>query len=257
MNYDERQHRVYARARALPPEMLTEWVHVFARHAPGRRPLTVVDVGSGTGRFTPALADEFGGPVTGVEPYDRMREAAELHAAHPGVTYVPGSATEIPVPDQSCDLALLFLVLHHVRDHAAAAAELARVLKPGGRVLIRSLFPDRMPELPWYSYFPGIRLIDEQIFPRLDPLLETFTAAGLRLVTVERVQERIADSLADYENRLKLRGSSTFERLTEEEIAVGFEALDAAVRAERRPRPVEEESDLLVLELPAEPTATI
>ncbi|WP_202993238.1 class I SAM-dependent methyltransferase [Paractinoplanes lichenicola] len=249
VNYDERQHRVYARARALPPETLTEWVHVFARHAPPRRPLAVLDLGSGTGRFTPALAGEFGGPVWGVEPSDRMRAAAEAHAAHDNVTYLPGSATEIPLPDRGCDLVLAFLVLHHVRDHAVAAAEIARVLRPGGRVLIRSLFPDRMPALPWYDYFPGIRLIDEQVFPRLDPLLETFEAAGLRFVTVERVQETIATSLGEYEDRLKLRGSSAFERLTEEEIAVGFEALEAAVRAERSPRPVEEESDLLVLEL--------
>ncbi len=247
VNYDDRQHLVYARARALTPERLTEWLRVFARHAPERRPLAVLDLGSGTGRFTPELAAEFGGPVWGVEPSDHMRAGAEQHAPHPAVTYLAGSATAIPLPDASCDLVLVFLVLHHVRDHATAAAEIARVLRPGGRVLIRSLFPDRMPELPWYSYFPGARDIDEQVFPRMDPLLETFAAAGLRFVTVDRVQERIADSLADYEVRLKLRGSSTFERLTELEIVEGFDALEAAVRAERRPRPVEEESDLLVL----------
>lgn len=249
VNYDERQHQVYARARALPPEMLTEWVRVFARHAPPQRPLAVLDLGSGTGRFTPALAGEFGGPVWGVEPYDRMRAFAEARAGHDAVTYLAGSATEIPLPGNSCDLVLLFLVLHHVPDHAVAAAEIARVLRPGGRVLIRSLFPDRMPALPWYDYFPGIRLVDEQVFPRLDPLLDTFAAAGLRFVTVDRVQERVAGSLGEYRDRLKLRGSSAFERITEEEIVVGFEALDAAVRAERSPRPVEEESDLLVLEL--------
>ena len=248
VNYDDRQHLVYARARALTPDRLAEWLRVFARHAPARRPLEVLDLGSGTGRFTPALAAEFGGPVWGVEPSEHMRAVAGEHGDQVGVTYLSGSATEIPRPDESCDLVLLFLVLHHVRDHAAAAAEIARVLRPGGRVLIRSLFPDRMPELPWYSYFPGARLIDEQVFPRMDPLLDTFASAGLRFVTVERVQERIADSLADYEHRLKLRGSSTFERLTELEIIEGFDALEAAVRAERRPRPVEEESDLLVLE---------
>ena len=248
VDYDDRQHRVYARARALPPETLAEWLRIFARYAPPQRPLTVLDLGSGTGRFTPLLAGEFGGPVYGVEPSVRMREVAEEHAGDAEVTYLAGSATEIPLPDRSCDLILLFLVLHHVRDHATAAAEIARVLRPGGRVLIRSLFPDRMPELLWYSYFPGARLIDEQVFPRLEPLLETFAAAGLSCVTVDRVQERIAPSLADYADRLRLRGSSTFERLTEEEIEEGFTALDAAVAAERSPRPVEEESDLLVLQ---------
>ncbi|GAA0465375.1 hypothetical protein Ade02nite_47910 [Paractinoplanes deccanensis] len=247
VNYDERQHLVYARARALPPETMTEWLRAFARYAPPGRPLTVLDLGSGTGRFTPLLAGEFGGPVYGVEPSDRMRRVAEEKAADPAVTYLDGSATEIPLPDASCDVVLLFLVLHHVRDHRAAAAEIARVLRPGGRLLIRSLFPDRMPELLWYSYFPGARLVDEQVFPRLDPLLEIFDEAGFDFVTVDCVQERIADSLSDYADRLRLRGSSTFERLTEEEILSGFAALDAAVATEREPRPVDEESDLLVL----------
>ena len=248
VDYDNRQHRAYAQARALPAETMAAWMRVFERHAPAHRPLAVLDLGSGTGRFTPALAETFGGPVVGVEPAERMREVAEQHATHPAVTYLDGAAEVIPLPDASCDLVLLYLVVHHIRDLTAAAAEVARVLRPGGRVLIRSSFPERMPELLWYGFFPGARLVDEQVFPRMDHIVEVFGAAGLRYVTVEEVQQRIAPSLADYAERLRLRGSSTFERLTEEEIQEGFAALDAAVAAETRPRPVDEDSDVLVLE---------
>ena len=248
VDYDERQHLVYARARALPEATMAEWMRVFARHAPPQRPLSVLDLGSGTGRFTPDLAEAFGGPVSGVEPSERMRAVAEENATHPAVTYLAGAAESIPLPAASCDLVVLFLVLHHVRDRPAAAAEIARVLRPGGRVLIRSSFPDRMPELPFYSYFPGARRIDELVFPRLDQTIELFEAAGLGFVAIEEVQQRIADSLADFAERLKFRGSSTFERLTEEEIESGFAALEAAVAVETRPRPVYEDSDLLVLE---------
>jgi ubiquinone/menaquinone biosynthesis C-methylase UbiE len=248
VDYDERQYQVYARARALPEATMDEWMRIFARLAPAQRPLTVLDLGSGTGRFTPALAATFGGPVYGVEPSVRMREVAEEHAADPAVTYLAGSAGAIPLPDESCDLVLLFLVLHHVPDHAAAAAEIARVLRPGGRLLIRSAFPERMPELLWYDYFPGARRIDEQVFPRMDHTVEVFDAAGLSFVAHEEVQQRVAGSLAEYAERLRLGGSSTFERLTEEEIRDGFAALDTAVAAETRPRPVDEPSDVLVLE---------
>jgi ubiquinone/menaquinone biosynthesis C-methylase UbiE len=248
VDYDERQHRVYAQARALSAETMAEWMRVFEQFAPSQRPLAVLDLGSGTGRFTPALADTFGGPVHGVEPSERMREVAEEHAAHPAVTYLAGTAEAIPLPAASCDLVLLYLVLHHLRDLAAAATEIARVLRPGGRLLIRSSFPERMPELLWYSFFPGARRIDEQVFPRMDHVVEVFDSAGLSYVTVEEVQQRVAPSLAEYAERLRLRGSSTFERLTEEEIQDGFAALDAAVAAETRPRPVDEDSDVLVLQ---------
>ncbi len=251
VDYDERQHQVYARARALPEATMAGWLRAFERRAPAGRPLAVLDLGSGTGRFTPGLAETFGGPVHGVEPAGRMRAVAEENATHPAVTYLAGAAESIPLPDASCDLVLLFMVLQHVRDRAAAAAEVSRVLRPGGRVMIRSSFPDRMPELTWYSFFPGARLVDEQVFPRLDHTIEVFEAAGLSYVALDVVSQRVADSLAEYAERLRLRGTSTFERLTEEEIEAGFDALSAAVVAETRPRPVDEDSDLLVLERPA------
>ncbi|MBV9394483.1 MAG: hypothetical protein JOZ84_08730, partial [Methylobacteriaceae bacterium] len=55
INYDERQHAQYRRGRELPPERLALWIDMFARHAPDERPIAVLDLGSGTGRFTPAL----------------------------------------------------------------------------------------------------------------------------------------------------------------------------------------------------------
>jgi ubiquinone/menaquinone biosynthesis C-methylase UbiE len=166
----------------------------------------------------------------------------------PSVTYLAGSAEAIPLPDASCDLVIMFLVLHHVRDQAAAAVEVARVLRPGGRLLVRSPFPERLPELLWYDYFPGARIVDEQVFPRMDHTIDLFSAAGLHFVMLEEIQQRTADSLADYADGLRLRGTSTLERLTEEEIEAGFAALDVAVAAESRPRPVIEDSDILVLE---------
>jgi ubiquinone/menaquinone biosynthesis C-methylase UbiE len=76
IDYDGRQSTVYAKGRALSPEVIASWMAAFTRHAPTRRPLSVLDLGSGTGRFTPALADTFGGPVYGVEPSAGLRSAA-------------------------------------------------------------------------------------------------------------------------------------------------------------------------------------
>jgi ubiquinone/menaquinone biosynthesis C-methylase UbiE len=81
------------------------------------------------------------------------------------VTYQAGSAEQIPLPAGSCDLVLMFLVFHHVGDRAAAAAEISRVLRPGGRVLIRSTFADRLPDLWWHRFFPRAAEIEQQMFP--------------------------------------------------------------------------------------------
>ncbi|GAA4254392.1 class I SAM-dependent methyltransferase [Dactylosporangium darangshiense] len=245
IDYDERQHAVYSEGRALSDELARLWSGAFARWAPAHRPLAALDLGSGTGRFTPILAEVFGGPAYGVEPSERMRRQA---APHPNVRYLPGSAEAIPLPDRSCDVVLMFLVLHHVTDRRRAAAEIARVLRPGGRLLIRSAFTDRMPDLLWHHYFPAARRIELQVFPKLTDVTDVFEEAGMTVAGLERVRETMAPDLAAYTRRLRLRAISTFEHLTEDEIERGFAALDRAVAAHDVPGPITGDSDLLVLE---------
>jgi ubiquinone/menaquinone biosynthesis C-methylase UbiE len=247
LDYDERQYSVYARGRAISPAMTQTWMKAFADRIPDRRPLTVLDLGCGTGRFTPALARTFGGPVYGIEPSRQMRDIAVRSSAHPGVTYLAGSAEDIPLPAASCDVVLMYLVFHHVRDRAAGVAEIRRVLRPGGRVLIRSPFADRMPDLWWHRFFPRAVEIEKEMFPTTGQVEQAFSPAGLRVLSLDTVRERFADSMAEGAARLRLRAISTFEYLTEQETERGFAALDAAVAAETSPRPVEGASDLLVL----------
>src|SRR5258708_36489658 len=96
VDYDDRQHAVYAQGRAVSPAMIAAWMKVFAGHAPACRPLAVLDLGSGTGRFTPALARTFGGPVYGIEPSPRLRQGAGQAPAHPAVSYLAGRPGRAP-----------------------------------------------------------------------------------------------------------------------------------------------------------------
>lgn len=250
VDYDGRMHRVYAEGRRLAPQSLAEWRAVFARLAPSPRPLTVLDLGSGTGRFTPLLADEFGGPVYGVEPSDRMREIAVAGAAHPAVTYLSGRAERIPLDDETCELALLYLSFHNFADQPAAFAELARVLRPGGVVLLRSQFSDRMPDLYWYRYLPSARRVDAAMYKPLADVVAMARAAGL---ATSGVPERVSiagtpPTLRGLSERLALRPYSTFTHLDDDEVETGLAALaaDAATDPDRAMPTFAE--DLLVLE---------
>jgi len=111
VDYDKYQHQVYREARSMPPGMCDRWMDVFAEYLPARRPLVILDLGAGTGRFAPALAERFGGPVYGVEPSSQMRAQAEA-TSHVGVTYLAGKAEDIPLEDQSVDGVLMFLSFH-------------------------------------------------------------------------------------------------------------------------------------------------
>lgn len=247
LDYDQTRQPVgYAAGRALPASSAVAWCEVFAAHAAPQRPLSVLDLGSGTGRFSGLLAQTFGGPVYGVEPSDRMRAVAEAEAPK-DVSFLAGRAEAIPLPDDACDLVLMFLSFHHVRDREAAAAEVARVLRPGGRVFIRSQFADRFPDLDWHAYFPSARGIELEMFPSTAEVEAAFAAAGLRRQALVSIDERFHDSLREHTALLKHRAISTFEHMDEAEIVAGFARLDVAVAAETTPSPVITRSDLMVL----------
>lgn len=231
VDYDRAQHVGYVKGRALQPEAIQRYMDGFAAHLPAARPLVGVDLGSGTGRFTPALADAFGGPIYGVEPATRMREAAQAHAAHPQVCYLAGHAAGIPLPDASADFVLMFLSFHHYPDREAAVREIGRVLKPGGRAILRSTFKERIPDHWWRSYFPRSQAIEEAIFPTIAEARLYFEERGFSTIAWETPTIPFEEDLAEAVERLKLRAVSIFEHMTEAELDEGFAALDAALAA--------------------------
>ena len=87
----------------MSPETIAGWIAAFGARLPARRPLRIADVGSGTGRFSPPLADAFGGLVYGIEPSDRMRAVAERDRAHPNIQYRRGRCESVPLGDNAVD----------------------------------------------------------------------------------------------------------------------------------------------------------
>jgi arsenite methyltransferase len=100
---------------------------------PGER---VVDIGAGPGFLAAEMVAEVGagGRVFAVDPSASMRELARAR----GVDFAidDGSAEALPLPDESVDVAVATQVLEYVPDVPGALAELRRVLRPGGRVLL-------------------------------------------------------------------------------------------------------------------------
>jgi ubiquinone/menaquinone biosynthesis C-methylase UbiE len=247
VDYDARLHSVYAAGRQMPSDARQAWIEAFARHLPETRPLAWLDLGSGTGRMTPALANAFGGPVHGVEPSDKMRAQALAHADHPAVTYAAGSAEHIPLPDASCDAALLFFVWHHVADRTGAARELRRVVKPGGKLFVQANLADRMPDIWWLRIVPEWRNADKAQFRSGEEVRSDFAGAGWRLVSRDEVTWPRSASLAEDFEKLKLRAVSVFEHMSEEVAEAGFARIEAALPS-LDDGPQYETSELLVFE---------
>lgn len=101
----------------------------------------VLDVACGTGVVTRFAARASGttGTVTGVDIGPPMLAVARSQSAEPGsapITYLEGSALDLPLADRSLDFATCHHGFQFFPDRLAAARELHRVLHPGGRVAI-------------------------------------------------------------------------------------------------------------------------
>ncbi len=101
-------------------------------------PGDVLDAACGTGRWASYLADR-GHAVTGVDRSPAMLDRARSKL--PGARFLPGELTRLPLADASVDAAVCALALVHVADLAAAIGELARVVRPGGRIVVSDVHP--------------------------------------------------------------------------------------------------------------------
>jgi SAM-dependent methyltransferase len=97
-----------------------------------------LDAACGTGRHARALAD-LGHRVIGVDVTPEMLERAR--AAVPEATLVRGDLTRLPLRSASIDLAVCSLALDHAPAVADPVRELARVVRPGGRIVISDIHP--------------------------------------------------------------------------------------------------------------------
>jgi ubiquinone/menaquinone biosynthesis C-methylase UbiE len=114
------------------------------RPQPGER---VLEIGPGTGYYTLDLA-EWVGPGGTIEVFDLQQEFLDHTMRRAGeraiANLVPtrGDATALPYAEDSIDAVVLTAVLGEIPDQGAALREIARVLRPGGRLVVGELIGD-------------------------------------------------------------------------------------------------------------------
>ncbi len=125
----------------LRGELFGDRVSLLALVALADADWIVGDLGCGTGQMAAAIAP-YVARVVAIDGSAEMLGAARTRLqGQSNVDIRQGALEALPLDDGALDVAVLSLVLHHQPDPARALAEAARVLKPGGRVLIVDMFP--------------------------------------------------------------------------------------------------------------------
>jgi demethylmenaquinone methyltransferase / 2-methoxy-6-polyprenyl-1,4-benzoquinol methylase len=168
----------------------------------------VLDVATGTGMVAKAVHDRYGCSVVGL---DQSADMLAIARSRDGVyeAVVEGRAERLPFPDASFDHVTFTYLLRYVDDPAATMLELARVVKPGGRIaMVEFALPRGLWRPLWWLYTRiGLRLAGRAVSAKwssvgafLGPSIERFYArhsladverywheAGLDDVTVKRM----------------------------------------------------------------------
>lgn len=145
-------------------------------YPPGR----ALDAACGTGRHSRRLV-ELGHQVIGVDATPQM--LARARSTAPGARFVRGDVASLPLAPASVDLAVCALALDHAPDLRAPIAELARVVRPGGRVVIADVHPvlSALGVAALFQAEDGSRAFVRNHRHLYSAYLDAFTGAGLEV----------------------------------------------------------------------------
>lgn len=147
-------------------------------------PTAILDVGCGTGRLLRAADERFPGTrLEGIDAAEGMIDQARASGGR--ANFQVATAERLPFPEAQFDLVFSTMTFHHWADQQRGIAEIARVLKPGGRWVFADFVPAGI-----LRYFR--RLFRMRQFPEREELDSMLVSAGLRVVAEGRVPGRIS-----------------------------------------------------------------
>jgi malonyl-CoA O-methyltransferase len=155
--------------------------------------LEVVDIGCGTGRHSLRLAAA-GAHVTAVDFSEAMLARARQKPGAQRVRFLHHDLAEpLPLADESCDRVFCFLVIEHIRDLDRFFAELRRLCRPDGRVLLSAMHPAMFlkgTQAGFTDPASGRKVCPESHPQQISDYLMAATRAGLSL---DAMSERSVD----------------------------------------------------------------
>ena len=180
VDYDAIAHLYDDRRRDYQADTRLE-AFIAERHVGRSDPVRILDVGCGTGKQLAADRTRFGrATLVGVDRSAGMLAVARARDA--SVIWIRGDAGALPLQSASFDYATNQFSYPHIADKNAFAAEIFRVLRPGGRFVITNIDPWAMDHWILYRYFPDARALDERDFLPQIELERLLAGAGFTRV---------------------------------------------------------------------------
>jgi ubiquinone/menaquinone biosynthesis C-methylase UbiE len=195
-------------------------VRTISQLLPGR-PVTGLDIGCGTGRYTRLLrallphGSRLAASDVSAAMLAQLKAASQRHADE--VATLLAAAEELPLRAASLDLVTAFNCVHHF-DLGRFLTAAARVLAPGGQLFIYTRTPQQNARTIWGRYFPGFTEHEQRLHSE-DALRDAVRrAGGLTVAATQTFQHPRASTAGRLRAQAEGRHYSTFSLYTPEEL---------------------------------------
>ena len=185
------------------------------------RPVTGLDIGCGTGRYTRLLRALLpGGSLLAASDVSaamlaQLKAASRGHAG--GVVPLLAAAEQLPLRDASLDVVTAFNCVHHF-DLGRFLSAAARVLAPGGQLFIYTRTPQQNARTIWGRCFPGFTEHEQRLHSQAALRDAVGQAGGLKMIATQTFQHPRSSTAERLQAQAEGHHYSTFSRYTPQEL---------------------------------------
>ncbi len=210
---------------------------LLARAADGGRPLRLLDVGTGAGRYLEAvgefLTEALAGGVLpiGLDLTPAMLKQARIKNGHAGLCaqHVVSTVEMLPFPSASCDAITCFNAVHHF-DLPRFMREVSRVLTPSGQLVLYTRTPEQNRRTIWGRYFPEFATRETRLL-RVEDLRAELEATGAFVsVRAQMAPWEVETSLSRLVEQATHYHYSTFRLYSDDALRAAVETFQHRVR---------------------------
>ena len=220
----------FAIFRTLDRNRLYKWVQRFTLTGAFNKTTTFLDLGCGVGRFTHPLS-KLANRTYAVDNDMRML----LYARQPKsskIFWICADATALPLEKKSIDVILASMILGHVQSPELLFAEMRRVLRNSGLILLRTMLEDDFQNTTWYEYIPEALLKDRSRVPPSSEVASLANSNGITIQSIKSFIDEVDQSISgNLPSRIENRCYEILQHIDQETILAAADCVRDAMRS--------------------------